>query len=193
MENPITKFESWWKNALVDTPLQQKSAVCVSTIDSDGFPSGRFVDLKGVDERGFTFCTDLDSEKGLHIALNPRVALTIWWDHVGYQVRVRGTADPISEKQAREYWNARTRDAQLTTCCSKQSKVLDSFEVLRAQLAEEKSRYHGLNVPKPDSWGGYRVRPTSIEFLAFSNTRLHKRELFETSEIGVWRMTLLQP
>lgn len=193
MENPIEKFENWWKTSLTQSPLKQKSATCVSTIGSDGFPSGRFVDLKAVDNEGFTFCTYLDSEKGRHISENPNVALTIWWDHVGYQVRIKGVAKPIPEDEARKHWIARNREAQLTTLCSKQSQVLESNEALLKQLAEVEVRHEGTDVPKPATWGGYRVKPISIEFLTFSDTRLHKRELFEEKSTDLWRVTLLQP
>jgi hypothetical protein len=92
MESPMEKFTQWWEAALVQSPLNQKSAVCVSTVGQDGMPSGRFVDLKGADEDGFTFCTYLDSAKGAEIRENPNVALTIWWDPVGYQGVQIGTA-----------------------------------------------------------------------------------------------------
>lgn len=193
MEDPIERFDRWWKASLIDTPLKQKSTTCVSTIGPDGFPSGRFVDLKAADNEGFTFCTYKDSEKGRHISENARVALTMWWDHVGYQVRIKGVAKPISEDEALRHWTARTRDAQLTTLCSKQSQVLESDEVLQTQLSEVEMRYRGVEVPKPSSWGGYRVRPVSIEFLTFRESRLHERELFEIGKTGAWKLTLLQP
>ena len=193
MEHPISKFQKWWKSALNHSPLNQKSAVCVSTIDQNGYPSGRFVDLKAVDDQGFTFCTYLDSDKGHHLSANPKVALTLWWDHVGYQVRITGVAEPIAEDEASEHWTARSRNAQLTTLCSRQSQEIKSSEALRQQLAQAKVRYQGVDVPKPDNWGGYRVRPESIEFLLFSDDRLHKRERYDRDSAGAWRVTLLQP
>lgn len=193
METPIEKFDRWWKASLIDTPLKQKSAMCVSTIGLDGFPSGRFVDLKAADNDGFTFCTYLDSEKGRHISENARVALTIWWDHVGYQVRIKGVAEPVSEDETLKYWATRTRNAQLTTLCSKQSQVIENDEALQRQLAEVEMEYQDMEVPKPNSWGGYRVRPVSVEFLTFRESRLHKRELFEINKSGTWQVTLLQP
>lgn len=84
MDKPIEKFESWWQEALADSPLQQKSAVCVSTIDEYGFPAARFVDLKSVTEAGFVFCSYFDSAKGKQIARNAKTAMTVWWDHLGY-------------------------------------------------------------------------------------------------------------
>ncbi len=100
--------------------MQQKNAVCVSTIDEMGFPSGRFVDLKSVNDSGFVFCTYIDSVKGKEILRNPKVAMTVWWDHVGYQVRVVGVAEPIDETEADSYWTSRSRSAQLTTTAFEQ-------------------------------------------------------------------------
>lgn len=193
MDDPIEKFARWWSTALADTPMQHKSATCISTIGPDGFPSGRFVDLKAAGSEGFIFCTYLDSEKGRHISKNPKVALTIWWDHVGYQVRVKGAAELISDTEALGHWVGRSRDAQLATHCSRQSHRIETDEDLQKQLAEVKRQYQGQEVPKPASWGGYRVRPVSIEFLTFRENRLHKRELFVLGHTGAWQMTLLQP
>jgi pyridoxamine 5'-phosphate oxidase len=193
MESPMEKFTQWWEAALVQSPLNQKSAVCVSTVGQDGMPSGRFVDLKGADEDGFTFCTYLDSAKGAEIRENPNVALTIWWDHVGYQVRIQGIAEPLPEDEAVKHWTARKREAQLTTLSFQQSQILEREEFLEQKLAEATHRYEGMSVPKPATWGGYRIRPRSIEFLTFRDTRLHKRELFDRDPAGAWSVTLLQP
>lgn len=193
MESPLVRFKVWWKLAYVDSPLKQKNAICLSTLNTDGFPSGRFVDLKAVDEEGFTICTYLDSRKGHDIALSPKVGMTTWWDHVGYQIRITGFAKQIPETEAVKHWATRTRDAQLTTLSCKQSQVLESEEWLKHQLALVKKQYQGREIPKPEAWGGYKIKPVSIEFLAFTDTRLHKRELFEVDADGAWQMKLLQP
>lgn len=192
MESPIIKFESWWKDALLNSPLQQKNAVCVSTIDERGFPAGRFVDLKSVSEEGFIFCTYFDSAKGNHIAHNSKVAITIWWDHVGYQIRIVGVAEVISDVEADDFWQTRSRSAQLTTTAFEQSKALESEDVLVARLQEASARLAGRPIPRPNNWGGYCIKPASIEFLAFRESRLHLRELFECNGNG-WVKLLLQP
>lgn len=192
MDNPISKFESWWQEALADSPLQQKSAVCVSTIDEHGFPTGRFVDLKSVSEDGFVFCTYLDSDKGKHIARNAKASMTIWWDHLGYQIRVVGTAQAITANEADSFWQTRSRSAQLTTTAFEQSEALDSEDELAKRLQETAVKLAGQAVPKPDNWGGYCIKPVSIEFLTFQESRLHLRELFECRSNG-WVKQLLQP
>ncbi|QSX39141.1 pyridoxal 5'-phosphate synthase [Shewanella sedimentimangrovi] len=192
MDNPISKFQLWWQAAVADSPLQQKSAVCVSTIDESGFPTGRFVDLKAVSDKGFVFCSYLESAKGKHIECNPKSAMTIWWDHVGYQVRVVGTAEIISADEAEHFWQTRSRSAQLTTTAFDQSKPLDSEDRLTTQLQETSDKLAGQPVPRPLNWGGYRINPISIEFLTFRESRLHLRELFERNGTG-WEKQLLQP
>ena len=192
MEHPVVKFNQWWKVALDNTPLKQKNAVCVSTVDSDGFPAGRFVDLKAVSEKGFTFCTYLDSKKGVEISANSKIAMTVWWDHVGYQVRVTGFALSLSEKDATRFWESRSRDAQLTTICSLQSQILESEEVLQEQLLTAREKFSSEEIPKPNNWGGFTIQPISIEFLTFNDNKLHLRELFEFNN-GEWNKRLLQP
>lgn len=192
MENPIAKFNKWWEDALNNTPLKQKSAVCVSTINSDGFPTGRFVDLKEVTEKGFKFCTFLDSNKGGQIAVNSKIAMTVWWDHVGLQVRVVGNAQALTQQEATLFWESRSREAQLTTLCSNQSQFLENEIVLSQQLLNTEELYQDRLIPKPSNWGGFSIQPVSIEFLTFNDNRLHLREFFEVGS-GDWSKVLLQP
>ncbi|MFT5013643.1 MAG: pyridoxamine 5'-phosphate oxidase [Dinoroseobacter sp.] len=192
MHNPLDKFNIWWQTALSDSPLNQKSAVCVSTINREGFPEGRFVDLKEVTERGFIFCTYFDSSKGNDIDRNPRVSLTIWWDHVGLQVRVVGLAKKISEAYASEYWATRKREAQLTTIAFNQSKPISSESELAEKYRLKSLEVGDRAITKPENWGGYIVEPISIEFLTFNENRLHLRECFKNTH-GHWDKSLLQP
>ena len=192
MNNPIEKFNDLWQQALLDSPLQQKSAVCVSTINAEGFPESRFVDLKQVDEQGFVFCTYYDSNKGQEISRNPKVSLSVWWDHIGQQVRVVGLAEQISEQAAIQFWQTRSRSAQLTTLSCEQSQPLSSESALVEQFDKTKQTLEGKEVTKPQNWGGYSIRPVSIEFLAFAESRLHIRTRF-TKKNDVWTKMLLQP
>ncbi|ALS98237.1 pyridoxine/pyridoxamine 5'-phosphate oxidase [Lacimicrobium alkaliphilum] len=192
MNNPIDKFKTWWQEALAESPLQQKSAVCVSTIDEQGFPTGRFVDLKSVGENGFVFCTCFDSAKGRQIERNAKTAITAWWDHSGYQVRIVGTSELITAGEADQFWAARNKSAQLTTTAFEQSEPTASEAELAARLEDASAKFAEQDIPRPDNWGGYCVKPISIEFLTFRESRLHLRELFVYKENG-WVKQLLQP
>ncbi|CDG16701.1 pyridoxine/pyridoxamine 5'-phosphate oxidase [Xenorhabdus doucetiae] len=191
-EDPILKFKTWWDEVKNNLNLKHPNAVCVSTLDEKGFPSGRFVDLKAVNNGGFIFCTYLDSKKGQELQRNPKISLTFWWEGVGYQVRVTGLAFEISESDAEKYWYSRTRDAQITTLSCQQSQLLSSEQKLRKQVVQVIGTLSDNPIPKPKNWGGYRVEPNTIEFLTFKEDRLHLRELY-LEKNGTWQKYLLQP
>lgn len=191
-ENPIERFNHWWQLALEDSPLKQKSAICVSTINEQGFPDGRFVDLKQVDNDGLVFCTYLDSQKGLDIRANNKVAITVWWDHVGFQIRVTGTAIAIDEELANKFWQTRSRSAQLTTSCFQQSQPISGADEVERKFSEFSAEQQDTDINKPQNWGGYRVMPLNIEFLNFKESRLHIREKFTRVE-NSWQKQHLQP
>lgn len=194
MDNPISKFNLWWQRALNDSPLNQKNAVCVSTIDENGFPHGRFVDLKLADERGFVFCTHLGSAKAKHIESQPKVALTVWWDHIGYQVRIIGIARPLEQAEATSYWQTRNRDAQLTSLAFDQSALLPHELALTEKFEQAGKTHPEAEISRPEDWGGYVVQAKQIEFLTFAETRLHLRELYQFDELEQgWHKRLLQP
>ena len=192
IQDPIEKFMCWWREARQDSPLKQKNAVCVSTIDEDGFPQGRFVDLKHVSEDGFVFCTELSSPKGQHIKNNDKTAMTIWWDHVGYQVRIVGVAEPIATELADHYWQTRSLIAQLVTTSFSQSECYDRPEELEPRLDEASLNLKDQTIARPETWGGFCVNPKSIEFLHFAETRLHIREKYIHCD-GHWLHGYIQP
>jgi pyridoxamine 5'-phosphate oxidase len=192
MNNPIAKFTLWWQAALADSPLQQPGAVCISTIDENGFPAGRFVDLKAVRADGLVFCSDLASAKGRHLAHNPKIAMTVWWDHLGYQVRVTGFAAPITAAEADHFWQTRSRSAQLVTTAFTQSSPLASELDLTTTYDQAAARLSEQAITRPARWGGYGIKPVAMEFLTFSDSRLHLRELFQLEASG-WTKQLLQP
>jgi pyridoxamine 5'-phosphate oxidase len=190
--DPIARFCHLWEIAVQDTPLKQKSAVCISTINSEGFPEGRFVDLKEVSNSGFLFCSYLNSNKGNQISANSKVAMTVWWDHLGYQIRVVGNAKQAPLQIAERHWKNRSKDAQTATTCFKQSCPIDSEEKMKEQFENTKKELKGKHVPKPENWGGYIISPISIEVLTFKKSRLHLREFYKL-ENDTWSLTLLQP
>ena len=189
---PIERFQQYWHQARQSTAVQQKSAVCVSSIDSEGFPQARFVDLKQADDAGFIFCTDYQSAKGAELLANPKAALTIWWEHLSVQIRITGTASRISDEQAKIFWNTRSREAQLTTLSSQQSQVLQNQEHLKQRFSELTLELDGSNIPKPEHWGGFLIQPHRIEFLQFQENRMHIRDLYLRKD-NQWLRKSLQP
>lgn len=185
------KLNSVWEAAKQNSPLSQKSAVCISTVDKIGYPHSRFVDLKSVQKEGLIFCTAYDSFKGRNLTENPKISLAAWWDHVGYQIRVVGEAKKISEDLALKYWTERNLEAQVVSSAFKQSNVWCSEKSVELYFNELLSKQQGVP-PKPPAWGGYLIRPKEVEFLAFKASRLHIRERF-VEDKGAWKMQVLQP
>jgi pyridoxamine 5'-phosphate oxidase len=163
----------------------------VSTIDSAGFPQSRFVDLKEIDQFGFTFCTSYNSEKGNHLSKNPKVSLLAWWDHVGYQIRVIGKAVTISNELADKFWFTRSKEAHVATSCFKQSEVWNSSVSMENHYSSALAA-SPTSIARPSSWGGYSVVPNSIEILKFKANRVHIREQY-LRDGSSWNMQLLQP
>lgn len=191
-QDPIKLFEEWYVYALDDSPLQHSQAVCVSTVDQHGIPEARFVALKDVSEKGFTFCSAFNSPKSIAIEHNPHAALTFWWDHIERQVRITGKVLRITDEEADQFFQVRKRDAQLTSWASQQSAILDNPKLLEQRLQELEKKFEGQAIPRPKDWGGYRVQPSRIEFLKFQSNRLHERLLF-TNDGSEWTSRFLQP
>lgn len=190
--DPIALFNKYWKKSLSCNPMQNKSAVCVTTVDPEGFPSSRFVDLKKADMNGFVFCTSLASDKACHIDKNNKVSLCLWWEHIDLQVRISGHAYGIDDDLAEHYWNQRSQDAKITSCTFEQSKVLDDLNSLSSTFAKRRSKLKDSMIARPANWGGFCVSPVKLEFLHFKRSRLHERVLFEFKQ-GVWSKVYLQP
>lgn len=191
--DPIALFRRWRREATAAPgTLSLPDAMCLSTVDGDGTPHARFVDLKEVRDDGFVFCTSHASPKAAHIEANSRVALTFWWDHVKRQVRVSGLATRISEAESEAMFRRRGREAQLASWAFEQSAEL-AAEVSPADLLNDRAERVGSGeLPRPPHWGGYLVTPDRIEFLVFEESRAHRRVLYELHDQG-WRTSELQP
>lgn len=167
--------------------------MCVSTVDALGHPHARFVDLKEVRSDGFVFCTSLSSPKAQQIDASLWVSLTFWWDHVGRQVRVLGTAARISETDADAYFLARPADAQLASWAFEQSQpIVAGGPSATERLAAARQRMAHNGGRRPPNWGGYVVAPRTVEFLTFSEDRVHHRVVF-TRNGDTWLRQELQP
>lgn len=192
--DPIEKFRALFAQAqAVDrTRLPDPTAMSLATVGADGAPSVRIVLLKGVDERGFVFYTNLRSRKGRELAAVPRAALCFYWPALDVQIRVEGTVEPVSDAEADAYFASRARESQIGAWASSQSETLASMDALRARVKDVEQRYAGVPVPRPPHWSGKRVRPTRIEFWHAGAFRLHERRVFERDG-NEWSMRLLFP
>jgi len=165
----------------------------LATSTRSGEPSARMVLLRGVDERGFGFFTNYDSQKGRELADNPRAALVVYWPKLGRQVRVAGDVVKQSAEESTAYFHNRPLASQLSALASPQSQVIPNRAVLENSVAALSKRYEGVPVPLPENWGGYRVIPQSIEFWQHRDNRLHDRIRYARQAEGNWTIDRLAP
>ena len=190
-DDPFTLFDTWFAEAQASEP-NVSDAMALATADADGHPSVRMVLLKGHDERGFVFYTNLDSRKGGELAANPSVALLFHWKSLRRQVRIEGPVSAVSQVEADAYFASRGRTSRIGAWASDQSRPLDRRETFVERVAEVGRRFEGEEVPRPPRWSGFRVTPKAIEFWEDGEHRLHHRRLF-TRDGDRWNEGLLYP
>jgi pyridoxamine 5'-phosphate oxidase len=188
--DPVVQLRRWLDEARA-TGIGLPEAMTLATASRDGAPSARMVLLKDVDDDGLSFFTNYDSRKGLELAENPRAALVLYWHPLGRQVRVEGTVARLPEAASDEYFRSRPVGSRLSAAVSPQSEVIASREDLEA-AAEQLGRGAGDDVPRPESWGGYRLAPTLWEFWQHRLDRLHDRFRYRPGEAG-WIVERLAP
>jgi pyridoxamine 5'-phosphate oxidase len=172
--DPIVQFRRWMADA-EEARLVEPSAMALATAAADAMPTNRFVLLRGLDERGFAFYTNHLSEKAKELAANPRAALVFGWLALHRQVRVSGDVEQFDDAEADAYFAGRPRGSQLGAWASPQSVVVADRAELDRLVADAERRFGDEPVPRPEFWGGYRVRPESIEFWQGRPNRLHDR------------------
>jgi pyridoxamine 5'-phosphate oxidase len=188
--NPIRQFEHWLKDAQ-SADLKEPTAMVLATAGTAG-PSARVVLLKEVTDGGFVFYTNYESQKGREIKTNPNCALTFYWGELERQVRIEGRAEPVSREKSAAYFKSRPRVSQLGALASRQSAVIGSRAELEERVSELGARYTD-DIPIPENWGGYCVRPERIEFWQGRPNRLHDRIVFRRKGEGEWRIERLSP
>lgn len=189
---PIARLRALLGEAIA-SGMPNPNAMVLSTVAPGGQPSSRVVLLKDLDEQGLVFYTNLGSRKAAEIRGNPKVSLSFYWRALDRQATVLGTAEPVTEAEADEYFASRPRGSQIGAWASRQSQPLPSREHLLAEAARVAALYEGRPVPRPAHWSGFRVVPSSIELWTAGSDRLHQRELFERRADGGWIKTLLFP
>lgn len=190
-QNPVKQFGHWFKEAL-EAQLYEPNVMTLATADLSGKPTARILLLKGFDDNGFVFYTNYASNKGRQLDENPQAAMVFFWAELERQVRIEGTITKVSAEDSTAYFHSRPKGSQIGATASPQSAVIPDREVLENRVEELTSAYADKEVPRPEHWGGYILKPSHIEFWQGRSSRLHDRITY-TQENGVWNINRLAP
>jgi pyridoxamine 5'-phosphate oxidase len=192
-ENPMELFQQWFHEIEESKSNEESNAMTISTIGLDGFPKNRVVLLKKFNSEGFIFYTNYNSEKGKAIAKNPNTCLSFFWHTLERQVIIKGAAEKISEKISDGYFESRPDGSKLGAIASNQSEPVASREELDEALKKSEEKYKGKEILRPKHWGGYIVKPISIEFWQGRPNRMHDRIRYTLQENFDWKIERLAP
>ncbi len=190
--DPISLLQQWF-DAAVRSGSRLAEAMTLATASKDGAPSARVVLLKQLDRDGLVFYTNYQSRKARELDENPRAALVMYWSQLDRQVRAEGTVERVSPVESDEYFRTRPRDSQIGALASPQSEVIEAREVLEKRFQDLEDAYKEREVERPEHWGGYRLRPTRIEFWQNRAGRLHDRIVYEREADESWTIKRLAP
>ena len=192
-KNPIELFQSWFKNADASDMISETNAMTISSIGLDGFPKNRVVLLKKYTQEGFIFYTNYTSDKGKAIAANDRVCLSFFWEGLEQQIIIKGKAEKLAENVSDGYFESRPKGSKLGAWASNQSSVVSSREELESNLKTFEKKFEGQEIPRPKHWGGFLVKPISIEFWQGRPNRMHDRIKYTLTEDFSWKLKRLAP
>jgi pyridoxamine 5'-phosphate oxidase len=201
--NPIDQFTRWWNEA-VASQIDEVNAMTLATVNAAGVPAARIVLLKGYNPNGFIFFTNYESDKGKNLAQNPNAALVFFWKELERQIRIEGTVQKVSAEESDRYFNSRPASSRIGAWASPQSAVIENRLVIEQNVERYSSIFANDSIERPDHWGGYIVKPTSIEFWQGRSSRLHDRIRYklETSDYNAatdtrtdanWKIERLAP
>ncbi|NHO31121.1 pyridoxamine 5'-phosphate oxidase [Acetobacter fallax] len=190
--DPFDLFNAWMTDAEASEP-NDANAMTVATVSPEGRPDARIVLLKGADRNGFSFFTNLESRKGHELAATPAAALLFHWKSLRRQIRIEGPVFPVSKEEADTYFASRRRMSQLGAIASRQSSPLPDRTIFELRLKQAEAKYAGKQVPRPENWSGFRVRPDRFEFWQDRPYRLHDRAIWVTRGKNAWDVTRLYP
>ncbi len=190
--DPFVQFKNWLEDA-VKAEMPEPNAMTLATINDKGFPAARVVLLKALEPEGFVFYTNYRSEKGHSMEKNPNVALVFLWLGIQRQVRIEGVVSKVDLATSRAYWKTRPRGSQIGAVASPQSSIIDRVSLEEAFLELDQKYGQEGEIPMPDHWGGYLVRPHRIEFWQGRRSRLHDRVNYSLETSGAWSKRRLAP
>jgi len=192
-DNPMELFQKWFYEVEASNTVDETNTMAIATIGLDGYPKTRMVLLKRYTYEGFIFYTNYESEKGKSIDVNPNVCLSFFWHSMERQIIIKGNAEKIPENLSDGYFESRPDGSKLGAIVSDQSEVIASRAVLEDKLKALEKEYEGKEIPRPNYWGGYMVRPVSIEFWQGRPNRLHDRIRYSLQEDLDWKIERLAP
>ena len=186
LEDPFELFEKWFVEAK-KKEINDPNALALGTASKDGVPSVRMVLLKDFDKNGFIFYTNLNSQKGNEIKVNRNASMCFHWKSLLRQVRIVGTLNQVDDRTADEYYNTRAYESRIGAWASKQSSILKSRDELLNALEDFKKKYSDKdNVPRPNHWSGWNLKPSSIEFWLDGDNRIHERLKYNLDKNNTW-------
>ncbi len=188
----IVQFNTWWQEA-IQSEIDEVNAMTLATASADGIPAARIVLLKGFDDRGFVFFTNYESFKGMQLAENPRACLVFFWKELERQVRITGLVEKVSDAESDAYFNSRPEGSRIGAWASPQSQVIESREWLQEREKTYAKDFSGKPLQRPAHWGGYRVKPVTIEFWQGRHSRLHDRLQYTLEGNNEWKIERLAP
>jgi pyridoxamine 5'-phosphate oxidase len=190
--HPVRQFDTWWQEAL-HSEIDEVNAMTLATASADGVPAARIVLLKGYDEQGFVFFTNYESFKGMQLAENPRACLVFFWKELERQVRITGLVEKVSAEESDAYFNSRPEGSRIGAWVSPQSQVIAGREWLEEREKKYIKDFSEQSLKRPAHWGGYRVKPISIEFWQGRSNRLHDRIQYTLQGDNTWTIERLAP
>lgn len=192
-EEAFSTFKAWFEEASNHKDIKEANAVNLATACRDGMPSNRMVLLKGYDEEGFAFYTNLNSHKGRQLKENPFASMYFYWEPISKQVRIEGFVVDVDATETDEYFSSRPLKNRIGALASKQSQPLDSQATLMKEIAKQTARFVTQDVPHSDHWSGFRLVPCYMEFWQKGDYHVHQRISYVRDEEDNWKSELLYP
>ncbi len=188
----VMQFGKWWDDAL-NSDIDEVNAVTLATATLEGKPSARIVLLKGYDQNGFVFYSNYTSNKGHELAHNPQACMVFFWKELERQVRIEGIVEKVNGEESDQYFASRPEGSRIGAWASPQSMVIEKRELIEENVLKFQKQFADQNIPRPGHWGGYRLKPISIEFWQGRSNRLHDRLQYTLQEDATWKIERLAP